>query len=239
MGVPTDKIFLRAEWRQLAMLNYEIEPEVLAPFVPRGVELDSFNKKTFVSMVGFLFLNSRVWGVPFPLHRNFEEVNLRFYVRRKADDGWRRGVVFIRELVPRPFVAFIARRVYNEPYLALPMEHRVGKNSAEYSWRFAGRDNWLRVVTGGEPQKLPAGSEAEFITEHYWGYTRQRDGSTMEYRVEHPRWRFTEAADAQLKCDIAGLYGAPFVEPLSRKPTSAFIAEGSAVTVSYGARLRS
>ena len=178
------------------MINYEVDPAVLAPFVPAGTELDEFQGRVFVSMVGFLFLKTRVLGVPFPWHQNFEEVNLRFYVRRRVEgeDGWRRGAVFVREIVPRIIIATVARVFYNEPYLARPMRHRVEQSAdataAEYRWRHEGRWNALSVAArGGEPAAVAPGSEEEFITEHYWGYNRQRDGGTMEYGVEHPRWR--------------------------------------------------
>lgn len=224
------------------MLNYEIAPAVLTPYVPAGTELDVWNGRHLVSVVGFRFLRTRVLGIPIPFHRNFEEANLRFYVRRKADDGWRRGVVFIKEIVPRAAIALIARTLYNEPYIALPMAHRIevesgALRSAEYSWRFGGQQNRLRLKVRGEAQPLREGSEAEFITEHYWGYNRQRNGSTMEYRVEHPRWHVWAAESARLDCDVAGIYGAQFTDCLSRPPSSAFLAEGSAVTVSRGVRL--
>jgi uncharacterized protein len=237
MPGPSKKIFLTAEWRQLAMLNYEIAPASLTPWLPADTELDLWNGKTLVSVVGFLFLKTRVWRIAFPFHGNFEEVNLRFYVRRKAPDGWRRGVVFIKEIVPRAVIAFAARRFYNENYVALPMAHKLDSDSAEYSWRFRGRQNRIKVTARGEPQELRVGSEAEFITEHYWGYSRQPDGSTMEYRVEHPRWRVRDAVEAELDCDTSGLYGEPFKEAICGKPSSAFLAEGSAVTVNYGERL--
>jgi uncharacterized protein YqjF (DUF2071 family) len=234
--------FLTAEWKYLAMVNYPIEPSALTSFVPAGTELDSWNGTTFISVVGFLFLRTRVLGFSIPCHRNFEEVNLRFYVRRKAIDGWRRGVVFIKEIVPRAAIATIARRFYNEPYLALPMTHHIedlaGRTkSAEYTWRFKGRRNSLRVVTRGEAQPLRDASQTEFITEHYWGYTRQRDGSTLEYRVEHPRWRIYETSEAKLDCDVADLYGAPFRDAFEAGPASAFLAEGSMITVFKGERL--
>lgn len=239
-GAP--KVFLTAEWKHLAMLNYEIEPSALRSFVPAGTELDSWNGKTFVSVVGFLFLQTRVLGIPIPFHRNFEEVNLRFYVRRKAEDGWRRGVVFIKEIVPRVAIALVARTFYNEPYIALPMAHEIEHSSdsvksAEYSWRIGGKRNSIRVVTDGEAIPLRDGSEAEFITEHYWGYNAQRDGSTLEYRVEHPRWRIYAAGEAKLDCDVAGLYGAQFCDSLNGRPSSAFLAEGSMVAVYKGVRL--
>ena len=236
------KVFLTAEWKHLVMLNYEIEPSVLVPYVPKGTELDLWNGKYLVSVVGFMFVKTRLFGTPIPFHRDFEEVNLRIYVRRKAEDGWRRGVVFIKEIVPRAAIAFTARKFYNEPYIALPMAHQIEVEtglvkSAEYSWRFGGRQNSLKLNTCGEAQSVAEGSEAEFITEHYWGYNAQRDGSTLEYRVEHPRWRVYDVADAKLDCDVAGLYGEQFRESLSRKPSSAFLAEGSAVTVYQGVRM--
>lgn len=236
------RVFLTAEWKHLAMLNYEIEPSLLRPFVPAGTELDAWNGRTFVSMVGFLFCQTRVFGWPIPFHRHFEEVNLRFYVRRKASDGWRRGVVFVREIVPRAAIALVARRVYNEPYLALPMTHRINGSagrvaSVEYAWRHAGRQHRLQLDTKGAPEPLSEGSEAEFITEHYWGYNRQRDGSTLEYQVDHPRWRVSEATEARLECDVERLYGRSFCECLSGRPSSAFLAEGSAVRVFQGVRV--
>lgn len=236
------KVFLTAEWKHLAMLNYEIEPSVLVPYVPRGTELDLWNGKNLVSVVGFMFVKTRVFGIPIPFHRDFEEVNLRIYVRRKAEDGWRRGVVFIKEIVPRVAIALTARKLYNEPYVALPMAHRIevesgSVKSAEYSWRFSSRQNGLKLTTRGAAQPLTEGSEAEFITEHYWGYNAQRDGSTLEYRVEHPRWRVYDVATARLDCYIAGLYGEQFCESLNHEPSSAFLAEGSAVTVYQGVRL--
>jgi uncharacterized protein YqjF (DUF2071 family) len=246
MALPVNKSgpkeFLAAEWKHLAMLNFEIDPSLLAPFVPSGTELDWWNGKLLISVVGFLFLNTRVFGIPIPFHRNFEEVNLRFYVRHKAEDGWRRGVVFIKEIVPRTAIALTARAFYNEPYIALPMSHRIVSEvslvrSVNYSWKFGGRQNCLALATRGEAQPLREGSEAEFITEHYWGYNAQKDGSTLEYQVEHPRWRFYDVTDARLECDVAGLYGERFCDSLNRKPSSAFLAEGSAVTVRQGRRL--
>jgi uncharacterized protein YqjF (DUF2071 family) len=231
--------FLTAEWKHLAMLNYVIDDSILAPFVPSGTMLDSWNGTTFVSIVGFLFEDTRIAGVPIPFHRNFEEVNLRFYVRRNTPEGNRRGVVFIKEIVPRRMIAAAARTLYNEPYIALPMSHQIAAasgvtSSARYDWQFRGRRNALVVSNCGAPQPLQEGSEAEFITEHYWGYTAQRSGPTMEYRVEHPRWRVSEVESAILQCDAAGLYGAQFQNILNRSPSSAFLAEGSAITVYRG-----
>jgi uncharacterized protein len=231
--------FLSAEWRYLAMLNYEVDPSVLSGRVPGGTELDLWQGRAFVTLVGFLFLKTRVLGVPIPFHRNFEEVNLRFYVRRDVGAETRRGVTFIRELVPRLAIAAVARWAYDEPYRAVPMRHEIGAADAvtgaptlvTYSWRHAGE--WSRIVVepGGELQPLRAGSEEEFITEHYWGYTMRSDGSTFEYRVEHPRWRLWPVRRAAVEGNPAAVYGAELGHLLSGPPASAFLAEGSPVLV--------
>jgi len=240
---PPRRPFLTARWRYLAMLSYVVPPEVLLPYVPRGTELDSWQGKTFASVVGFLFLDTRIWDMAVPLHRDFEEVNLRFYVRREAEDGWRRGVVFVKEIVPRLAVAGLARLLYGERYVALPMRHAIagdperGEMSVAYGWRRRGRWNGIEAAVSGEPAEAAPGSEEEFITEHYWGYAARRGGGCIEYKVEHPRWRVWPLRRPVLSCDVAGLYGEPFAAPLAAAPSSAFLADGSEVAVYPGRRL--
>lgn len=238
----TEAVFLSAEWRHLAMLNYRVDAALLSEFMPRGTELDRWNGQVFVSLVGFRFLKTKVWGMPIPLHSNFDEVNLRFYVRRHAEEDKRRGVVFIREIVPRRAIAMVARTFYNEKYVALPMAHEIaangdGKLAVSYRWRRAGAWAAMRVEAVGEPQPLVDGSEEQFITEHFWGYAAQKDGSTLEYRVSHPSWRVWTARRAGFSGDVEALYGPKLAAVLRQPPNSAFLAEGSPVTVRRGRRL--
>lgn len=214
------------------MLNYEVDAAVLEPYVPAGTSLDDWRGQIFASLVGFQFLDTKLLGLPIPFHRNFEEINLRFYVRREVDGEIRRGVVFIRELVPRRAIAMVARAIYNEPYLALPMRHSITTDpslKASYSWRLGGR--WHQFgVDAQQSLALPApGSLEEFITEHYWGYTRQRDGSTVEYQVTHPQWAVSPGT-AHVDADLGALYGASMAGQL-KTPASCFIAYGSAIAV--------
>jgi uncharacterized protein YqjF (DUF2071 family) len=235
--------FLTAEWRSLAMLNYAVEPSALLPLVPRGTELDDWQGTTYVTVVGFLFLDTRVLRVPIPFHRSFEEVNLRLYVRREVAGALRRGVVFIREFVPRWAIAAVARAAYGENYASAPMRHHrrraspSGGESISYTWEVAGRRNQLGITVDAAPQRLLPGSEEEFVAEHYWGYSAQRDGGTCEYEVEHPPWRAARASASYLDCDVRRVYGA-WLEPFLRgEPASAFLAEGSAVSVHRGTRV--
>ncbi|MBI1830071.1 MAG: DUF2071 domain-containing protein [Planctomycetes bacterium] len=218
------------------MLNFVIEPRVLESYVPAGVELDLWRGRCYVSIVGFQFVNTSVLGIPAFFHRDFEEVNLRFYVVRQTPDGPRRGVVFLREIVPKYLATWIANWLYNENYVTMPMRRRVEPGVAEYEWWHAKRWNRVSAQFQGEPTVLAAGSEEEFITEHYWGYTKQRDGGTMVYQVEHPAWRVWPASSAMFDCDVEAVYGKAFV-PHLRDPASAFVADGSDIVVRRGERI--
>ncbi|HLI30273.1 MAG TPA: DUF2071 domain-containing protein [Terriglobia bacterium] len=239
-----ERRFLSAEWRYLVMLNYKVNPEILWPYVPLGTELDSFDGRTFISLVGFRFLRTRVYQIPFPFHRDFDEVNLRFYVRRHNGKEVRRGVVFIREVVPRLMIAAIARLAYNEHYVRFPMEHTIDLTDSrqcgmalEYRWRDKGRWNRLYAQGSGIARVPEKESIEQFISEHYWGYSAHRGGGCLEYKVEHAPWRMRMATSAGFEGDAANLYGAELARTLKEKPDSAFIAEGSPVVVYAGRRI--
>lgn len=218
------------------MLNYELDADLLRPYLPAGTELDRHDGRVFASIVAFRFLHTRVLGVPVPGHRHFTELNLRFYVRRETDHEVRRGVVFIREVVPRAAIAAVARLVYNEPYVRLPMRHRPGTEPVRYEWRLGTRWHSVQARVDGPGEPPAPGGHAEFITDHAWGYTRQRDGGTIEYRVAHERWAVSRAADLGVDADFAALYGPALGAQLSA-PASAFLVAGSPVTVFRPVRL--
>src|SRR5215470_12451807 len=237
MGDPTSKkVFLSAEWRDLVFLNYVVDPSLLLPFVPSGTMLGSFQGKTYLSLVGFRFCKTKRWekiGIPF--HSEFEEVNLRFYVHRKVDGELRRGVVFIKEIVPMPTIALTARWVYGENYVSLPMKHKIGRMAgsanAEYLWRQGDFKFRLFASSQTAPILPSPGSLEQYITEHYWGYTRQKSGGTLEYHVTHVPWEVSIASEAAFSGNGMGLYGKELEQALSRPPNSAHIANGSPVVV--------
>ena len=234
-------VFLTTDWRHLAMLNYEIDPAVLEPYVPYGTELDAWNGKHYISVVGLMFLNTKLYGIPVPFHRDFEEINLRFYVRRETAGEVRRGVVFVKEIVPKPAITLVARAFYNENYVTLPTSHSVVRDDAgisvSYEWRQPEFTHGLDVQGEGSPTLIQDGTEEEFIAEHYWGYAVQRDGGALEYEVEHPRWRIWRIQDAVLNCDVERLYGSQFAPYIGSAPASALLAEGSPVIVRKGTRV--
>ena len=228
------------------MLNYKVEPELLQPLVPRGTMLDTWQGVALVTLVGFRFLDTRVLGVAFAGHVNFDEVNLRFYVRREGPDGApRRGVVFLRELVPRRLVTLMARWVYHEPYLTVPMRVRIEQQwssggvagTLRYGWAFRGRPYHIEGRIAGLPTPPEPGSEEAFVTERLWGFTRRRGGGTLEYRVEHSPWQVWRAKDVSFHGDPAPLFGTSLAAALGRPPRSALVADGSPVAVYRGTRI--
>lgn len=227
--------FLKAEWKNLALFNYEIDPKILEKYIPQGTEIDIWNDKCYVSLVGFMFKNTKVLGLKVPFHINFEEVNLRFYVKRLENGEWKRGVVFIKEIVPRKAITFIANTLYQEHYETQKMKHEIIENKDTntfiYQWKNNKEWNTIEIETKKDVGQIEIDSEAEFITEHYFGYTKIDEETTFEYEVMHPRWEQFEVLNHRIDIDFEKNYGRDFGFLQTQKPTSVFLAEGSKITV--------
>lgn len=223
------------------MANYAVEAQLLTPYLPAGTELDFWQDTCYVSLVGFMFLNTAVKGIRIPFHINFEEVNLRFYVRYREQGEWKRGVVFIKEIVPRHALSFIANTLYSEKYETLPMAHQwlsaTDSQTITYCWKKKGRWHSFEANTQLSLSDMESGSEAEFITEHFWGYTKVSDNSTSEYQVAHPRWQLYPLNNYSVNVDFGHNYGEAFSVLNTQQPLSVFLAEGSEITVHHGRRL--
>jgi uncharacterized protein YqjF (DUF2071 family) len=239
-ALPALKPFLTASWLNLAMANYEVPPSLLQPFLPLKTELDFFNGICYTSLVAFRFWNTRIRGIAVPLHTNFEEINLRFYVRYKEGNIWKRGVVFIKEIVPRAAISFIANTFYQERYETMPTRSQVktlpGSLSVKYQW---GKKYSNEITVDAHPVSHPivTGSFEEFITEHYWGYAQQKDNTTKEYKVDHPRWNVHTVNNYNIVCDFGKLYGPAFSILQQMQPLSVLLARGSAVTIYNGKKI--
>ena len=244
--------FLTADWRKLIMAQYEIDPALLQKRLPPGLELDLYDGRCFVSLIGFLFDRVRILGVPIPFHTRFEEANLRYYVRRPMPDGtFRRGVVFLSEMVPKPAISLVARALYGEAYSTASMTHRWSSQGPdahavrhgelpleiEYEWK--PKRQWQRIAVraGNTRRPMPAGSLEEFITEHYWGYTPRRGGGTAEYAVEHRRWEVYPVQSHRIACDFETLYGSDFANLSHREPDHILLAEGAPVRIRWGGNI--
>jgi uncharacterized protein len=219
------------------MANYEVDPALLTARIPAGTSLDLYQGKCFLSLVGFMFLETRVRGFRMPFHVNFEEVNLRFYVKRELPGEVRRGVCFVKELVPRYAIATIARVFYGEPYECWQMSHQRSHGQVSYSWNRTGLKNRIGVDVRANTGVPAAGSHGEFIIEHYWGYTARSEGRVDEYRVEHPKWELFSTANDAIHVDFGAVYGSEFAFLSEDRPYSVLLAQGSAIAVYQGSQI--
>ncbi|MEH3112678.1 YqjF family protein [Pedobacter terrae] len=233
-------VFLTAEWRKLALAQYAVDEQILLKYLPPHTELDTWQGKYYVSLVGFMFINVKLRGFNIPFHTNFEEVNLRFYVRFKDGEEWKRGVVFVKEIVPLPAITLVANTIYKENYQTLPMKHvwimQEDQLEVDYLWKNKTWNNF-KVIANAQTEEIRPGSEEEFITEHYWGYTHIGHNKTSEYGVEHPRWQAYPVKSYKINVDFGINYGQDFAFLNHAKPDSVFLAEGSEIRVLKGKQL--
>ena len=228
--------FLRANWENLIMANYEIEPSALAPYLPKGVELDYYNNKTYVSLVGFMFKNTRLFGVPIPFFGSFEEINLRFYVKKVENRKIKKGVVFINETVPFKIVALLANKLYKEHYISIPTRNSIDiteYKKIKYEWKVNDKWNSIAVQSDTKKYKIEQGTIEEFIFERYFGFTKLSDISTQEYQIHHPKWMTHEILNTHIDCDFRSMYGEAFAGLENQTPDSIILAEGSQVSVNW------
>jgi uncharacterized protein len=229
--------FLKANWENIIMANYAVSPEILQPFLPRGVELDLYNGNAYVSLVGFMFKDTKIFKVPIPYFGTFEEINLRFYVKRKDGDIEKRGVVFINETIPYRVVAWMANKLYKEHYTTIPTKHsiRINEDSKqiEYYWKINKLWNSIKVNATLANDEMSKGSFEEYIFEHYFGYTQIDEANTEEYSIGHPSWKINTINNYTIDCNFEAMYGKPFAHLSKKKPDSIFIAEGSSVNVDW------
>lgn len=225
-----NKTFLTANWENLILVNYEIAPDILQPYTPNETQIDLFKNKCYVSLVGFMFKNTKVLGVKLPFHINFEEVNLRFYVKHKE----KRGVVFIKEIVPKPLITCVANTIYKEHYETAKMQHKSQVNKVikhtEYSWTKKNSLQSLGVNSNLKPIKIEPNSIEYFITEHYFGYTKHNN-KTFEYEVKHPTWLHYPIIDYNINIDFEMNYGQGFKFLNNSLPSSVILAQGSKISV--------
>lgn len=233
--------FLTAEWKNLIMANYIVDSKLLLPWLPYKTELDSFNGNTYVSLVGFMFSNTKLLGYTIPFHKNFEEVNLRFYVRYNDNGTWKRGVVFIKEIVPKHAITLVANTLYKEKYCTMAMRHSLINSQNEiqlkYEWKHNGQWDKIEAVTQSNSIPMKPGSEEEFIAEHYWGYSKYNNEKTYEYPVQHPSWETYPVEKYTIECRFGELYGNEFRFLETTRPNTVFVAKGSPIAILHKKQL--
>ena len=227
--------FLRAEWNNLIMANYVVPKELLLPYVPYKTELDFFQGNAYLSLIGFNFLNTKLFGFSVPMHVNFEKVNLRFYVKYNDNGFIKRGVVFIKEIVPKKGIALVGNNLYTENYVTMKMKNFHKDNGenfeAGYEWNYKNKWNKISVVASKRSKKIVPDSCEYFFADHYWDYLKMSETKTYEYNIEHPSWETLKVISYDVDCDFKALYGNKFSFLNEAKPASVLMAKGSEIRI--------
>jgi len=227
--------FLRAEWNNLILANYIVPKELLLPYLPFKTELDFFEGNAYVSLVGFQFLNTKVFGFSVPMHVNFEKVNFRFYVKYNDHGFIKRGVVFIKEIVPKIGISLIVNNFYTEKYATMNMKHfnmDNGENlEAGYEWSYKNKWNKLSAVANKRSKKILRDSCESFFTDHYWYYLKMSNARTYEYNIEHTPWETLKVASYNVECDFKAIYGEEFAFLNNTDPVTVLMTKGSEIRI--------
>ncbi|BAO54491.1 YqjF family protein [Nonlabens marinus] len=225
--------FLTSTWSYLPFANYKVPPELLYPHLPKGTVLDLRGELADISLVGLRFERTRILNLPIPFHINFSEINLRFYVCQP--DTGKKGVVFIKEIVDKPMITFVANNLYHERYQTMPvrfeLEEKKGQKShLKYQWK---PKTWQEFALTYEPEALSIvdGSEEQFILERYFGYSEYDKKTTFEYEVCHASWEHFKVTDFQIDVDFEQTYGPEFALLNSLRPDSVMMAQGSRISI--------
>jgi len=222
---------LTARWSNLVLLTYEVDPALVEPWLPGGVEADLVGGRALVSLIAFDFLDTRIRGRRIPGFVDFPEINFRTYVR----GGDRLGVVAIRELVPSPLAAAVGRLRFNEPFRAAPIESRTVSMGdellVEHRWKWKDQGYFLRMTS--DQTSVPAAAEApaHHLLGRRWAYGRSRRGEPKVLRIEHPEWALRRVRTLDFDVDYAALYGPEWAVLNGKQPASTHLAVGSAVSI--------
>ena len=231
----SNKVFLRSNWLRLASANYIIEPHLLDKYIPKGTVLEEHNGKHYVSLVAFRYSQTRLLNIQVPFHTNFEEINLRFYVKRKiAPHVWRSEVAFTKLFFPKTALTFVAKHIYKENYETKRMRHNWSENDRQLLTSYGLKKNrWhdFELMTEKESNVIDAHSSEAFFSKHYWGTSQINDNSCTIYKIEHPEWKVFRVNDWKINFDFNKVFGSEFKHLTDNKPESVYLYDGSEVVV--------
>ena len=231
------KTLLTAYWTNLLAATFEADETLLNKFLPRGTELNTWHGKYLISIVAFMFSKPAILNISAPFYRSFEEINLRFYVRYKENDQWKKGVVFIKEIAPARIIGLTAGWLYQENFIYLPLKHKFyANNKCQYiSYSCKVKNQWghLNMVCSSKDNEPGSERVQTFVRDHYWGYTKKSNNNTAEFLIEHRLWKIYQATDYDLNLNIGEIYGKDFTDLFLQKPISVILMDGSFTKVSW------
>tara|TARA_B100000809_G_scaffold118758_1_gene117075 strand:- start:46028 stop:46750 length:723 start_codon:yes stop_codon:yes gene_type:complete len=230
-----NKVFLKANWLRLASANYIIDPAILDKHIPNGTLLEAHNGKHYVSLVGFRYCETRLLNIRVPYHHIFEEINLRFYVKREISPGnWRSEVAFAKLFFPKKALTLVAKYIYKENYETLNMRHSWTEKENHLLTSYGlHKKNWhnFEIQSDKKSRKVASDSSEFFFSKHYWGTSQIDHRSSTVYEIEHPDWEAYDIVDSNVSFDFNTIFGSEFKHLTNTQPDSVHLFKGSEVIV--------
>ncbi|MDC0257422.1 DUF2071 domain-containing protein [Crocinitomicaceae bacterium] len=215
--------------------NYVVDPEFIKKYIPKGTELELFEGKCYVSLVAFLYSNTKLMKVPVPFHRKFEEINLRLYVKRKiGENEWRSEVAFPKLFFPKRAVSIVANTIYKEKYETRRMNHSWSEDSEYLHTRYGiKKGDWhnINVVTNKQAEPIAPNTPEHLFSKHYWGTAQINNEKCTVYEVDRSEWNIYKTVDSDISFDFASVFGSDFHALTNLEPESVQLFDGSPVTV--------
>lgn len=225
-------------WGDLAFLHWRVDPALVAPHLPPGVEPDVFDGSSWVGLIPFELSHSAFGPFPpVPWLGRFAETNVRLY--GVGPDG-RRSVVFRTLEASKLLPAVTARVGLGLPYTWADMSIVRGGGLIAYS----SRRNWpaadgpvprprTRVVVRPRPGAVVDDPRADFLTAR-WGMHVARGGRTRFWPNHHASWSLTAADLVELDDELLAATG--FAGVAARPPDSVLYSRGVSTRFALPAR---
>jgi len=221
--LPSGRWLMRQRWNDLLFAHWPVPVAAVAPLVPEGLKVDSFQGSAWLGVVPFWMDRIKVRGVPpIPGARSFPDLSLRTYVREEKTGA--PGVYCLSLDASNLLAVAAGRAFYHLPYhwAEMRLEQRTEREFSFYSRRrlaprpvvFQARYRGL----GPTPKLAEScpGTLEYFLMERSCLFSRNRAGQPIRANLHQIAWPLEEAAAEIERNDLASAIGIqlPDVEPV-------------------------
>jgi uncharacterized protein YqjF (DUF2071 family) len=212
--LPSGRWLIRQRWNDLLFAHWPMPAAVLAPLIPEGLQVDTFQGSAWLGVMPFWMDRIKVRGIPpLPGVRSFPDLSLRTYVREERTGT--PGVVCLSLDASNLLAVAVGCVLYHLPYhwAEMYLEQRSEREFSFFSRRrfcdqpvvFKARYRGLgpsrRLAESG------AGTLEHFLMERYSLFSSNRNGQPIRANLHHVSSLLEEAEADIEKNDLAAVLG--------------------------------
>ena len=201
-------------WNDLLFAHWPVPASSIAPLLPEGLQVDSFQGSAWLGVVPFWLDRIKVRGLPpIPGMRSFPDLNVRTYVRDEHTGT--PGVYFFSLDASNLLAVAVAHTFFHLPYhwAEMSLDQRSEREFSFYSRRrFSSRQVIFKARYRGlgPTRKLAEGNMGTleyFLLERSCLFTRNRAGQAVRSSLHHVPWPLEEAEAEIERNDLAEAIG--------------------------------